>query len=209
MSFDFKKLILIYVGALLLFCLSTFADTVKEPKITKDKKMFAVFDTSQGKFKVELFKKQSPNTVDNFVGLAEGTKEFTDPKTQKKTKKHFFDGLTFHRVIEGFMIQGGDPLGNGMGGPGYKFKNEDSELNFSKPGMLAMANAGRDTNGSQFFITTASTPFLNGNYTIFGQVAEGFDVVEKISKVKKKMSPGGEMSEPIEKITINKITIQK
>ncbi len=155
----------------------------------KDKKKmkakFADFETTEGKFRVELFPDKAPETVDNFVGLAEGTKEFTDPKTGKKIKRSFYDGLIFHRVIEGFMIQGGCPLGTGTGGPGYKFKDEfDASLRHSKPGILSMANAGPGTNGSQFFITVAPTPHLDNRHSIFGQVVDGLDVVMKISKVK-------------------------
>ena len=169
----------------------------------KDKKMIAQFETSLGTFKVQLFPEQAPKTVENFVGLAEGTKEFTDPATGKPAKRHFYDGLKFHRVIDGFMIQGGDPLGKGIGGPGYTFADEfDKTLHHSKPGILSMANAGPNTNGSQFFVTVAATPWLDGRHTIFGEVIEGMDVVTKISKAKTR--PG---DVPMEDIVIKKLTI--
>jgi peptidyl-prolyl cis-trans isomerase A (cyclophilin A) len=161
------------------------------------------FETSAGTFKARLFSKEAPNTVANFVGLASGTKEFTDPATGKKTKKAFFDGLIFHRVIPDFMIQGGDPLGTGTGGPGYQFDNEDSAKKFDKPGILAMANAGRNTNGSQFFVTVAATPWLNGGYTIFGEVIEGYDVVKKIST-----EPTGAQDRPIDPVVMKKVTVK-
>ncbi|MCO5112879.1 MAG: peptidylprolyl isomerase [Bdellovibrionaceae bacterium] len=152
--------------------------------------MFAIFHTNKGKIKAELYPKMAPNTVENFVGLAEGTKEFTDPKTGTKTKRKYYDGLTFHRVIPDFMIQGGCPLGTGTGGPGYQFADEfHPELKHDKPGVLSMANAGPNTNGSQFFITVASTPHLDARrsvgqgYSIFGQVVEGQDIANAISKV--------------------------
>src|SRR5882724_11981698 len=135
---------------------------------------YAVFETSQGNIVVRLLENEAPKTVANFVGLAEGTKEFTNEKTGQKVKKPFYDGLIFHRVIPNFMIQGGCPLGTGTGGPGYQFKDEIvAGIGFDKKGLLAMANAGPGTNGSQFFITTAATPWLNGHHTIFGEVTEG------------------------------------
>lgn len=148
--------------------------------------LYAVFETSQGKITCQLFPDQAPETVENFVGLAKGTKEFSDPSSNQSVKRPFYDGLTFHRVIPDFMIQGGCPLGTGTGGPGYKFKDEFSKsLAFDKPGKLAMANAGPNTNGSQFFITVAATPWLDNHHTIFGQVVEGQDVADKISKLPK------------------------
>src|SRR4051812_26274047 len=141
----------------------------------------ATFVTSEGNFKVRLFDEDAPQTVANFVGLAEGTKEFTDPKTGQKTTRPFYDGLIFHRVIENFMIQGGDPLGTGTGGPGYKFADEFSpKLRHKGPGTLSMANSGPHSNGSQFFITLAPTPWLDNRHSIFGEVVEGMDVVNKI-----------------------------
>lgn len=135
--------------------------------IDVNKKYFATFQMEKGgSFKVQLFPDKAPITVNSFVFLA---------------RDGFFDGVTFHRVLEGFMAQGGDPTGTGAGGPGYEFVNEDSDLTFDREGVLAMANAGRDTNGSQFFITFAPAAFLNGGYTIFGQVVEGMDVVNAIT----------------------------
>ena len=149
----------------------------------KVKKMTAIFDTSMGQFKVKLHHLYTPKTVENFVGLAEGTKSWTDPKTNSPTKRPFFDGLIFHRVIKGFMIQGGDPLGTGYGGPGFTFEDEFvPDLKHDKPGILSMANAGPNTNGSQFFIMETDYP-LPPNYTIFGNVTAGQDVVSAIAKV--------------------------
>jgi len=143
--------------------------------------VYAHFSTSLGDFTARLFEAEAPNTVANFVGLAEGTKEFTDPKTGAKVKRPFYNGLIFHRVIPDFMIQGGDPLGTGSGGPGYRFADEfHPKLNHSKPGMLSMANAGPGTNGSQFFVTVAPTSWLDRKHSVFGEVIEGYDVVERI-----------------------------
>ena len=143
---------------------------------------YAVFDTTLGEITCELFPDKAPVTVQNFVGLADGTKEFVDSQTRQRTKRPFYDGLVFHRVIPKFMIQAGCPLGSGTGGPGYKFQDEFSaDLSFDRPGRLAMANAGPGTNGSQFFITVAPTDWLDNHHTIFGQVVKGQDVVEKIA----------------------------
>ena len=163
----------------------------------------AKFETTQGTIVVKLFEKESPKTVANFVGLAEGTKEWTDPKTGQKVKRPFYDGLIFHRVITDFMIQGGDPLGTGTGGPGFRFEDEFSpSLKFDRPGLLAMANAGPNTNGSQFFITEAPTDWLTNKHTIFGEVTEGMDVVKKIIRV-----PKGPGDRPTTPVVINKLTI--
>jgi peptidyl-prolyl cis-trans isomerase A (cyclophilin A) len=170
-------------------------DDKKAKDSKKGKQMFAIFETSMGTFKAKLFPEEAPKTVDNFVGLAEGTIEWTDPKG-KKEKKKLYDGTVFHRVIKNFMIQGGDPLGNGTGGPGYKFKDEFSpKLRHSKPGMLSMANAGPGTNGSQFFVTVVPTPWLDDKHTIFGEVVEGMNVVTKISETK--TLPGDKPAEPV------------
>ena len=163
----------------------------------------AKFETTQGTIVVKLFEKESPKTVANFVGLAEGTKEWTDPKTGQKVKRPFYDGLIFHRVITDFMIQGGDPLGTGTGGPGFRFEDEfPPSLKFDRPGLLAMANAGPNTNGSQFFITEAPTDWLTNKHTIFGEVTEGMDVVKKIIRV-----PKGPGDRPTTPVVINKLTI--
>lgn len=148
---------------------------------------YAVFNTNQGRIVARLFEKDAPKTVANFVELAEGKREWTHPVTRKKSSDRLYDGTIFHRVIPEFMIQGGDPAGNGMGGPGYKFEDETkgSPHKFSTPGKLAMANAGPNTNGSQFFITVAPTEWLTGRHTIFGEVIEGQDIVEKISRVQR------------------------
>jgi peptidyl-prolyl cis-trans isomerase A (cyclophilin A) len=177
------------------------AGTGKEQK--KDKRMFAIFETNKGKFKVALFNKEAPKTVENFVGLAKGEKTFTDPKSGQKTKKPFYDGLVFHRVIDGFMIQGGDPLGNGTGGPGYQFEDEFvPSLRHSKPGILSMANAGPNSNGSQFFITVAPTPHLDNRHSIFGEVVEGMDVIYKIAGART-----DSMDRPVEPISIKTLKI--
>lgn len=145
---------------------------------------YAIFETTEGSIVCRLFDAEAPNTVANFAGLAEGTKEFTDPKSGQKAKRRFYDGLVFHRVIPKFMIQGGCPLGNGTGDPGYRFADEfHATLKHDKPGRLSMANAGPGTNGSQFFITVAATPWLDNKHTIFGEVVEGQNVATKISQV--------------------------
>jgi peptidyl-prolyl cis-trans isomerase A (cyclophilin A) len=146
---------------------------------------YAVLTTTEGKITVRLFEADAPITVKNFIELAEGAKEWSHPVTRAKSKNKLYDGTIFHRVIPDFMIQGGDPAGSGMGGPGYRFEDEtkSSPHKFDKPGKLAMANAGPNTNGSQFFVTVAATPWLTGNHTIFGEVVEGQEIVVAISKV--------------------------
>jgi peptidyl-prolyl cis-trans isomerase A (cyclophilin A) len=146
---------------------------------------YAVFNTTEGKITVRLFETDAPITVKNFIDLAEGSREWVHPTTRAKSNDKLYHGTIFHRVIPDFMIQGGDPAGTGMGGPGYKFQDETkgSPHKFDKPGKLAMANSGPGTNGSQFFITVGPTPWLTGNHTIFGEVVEGQDIVVKISKV--------------------------
>jgi peptidyl-prolyl cis-trans isomerase A (cyclophilin A) len=143
----------------------------------------ATFQTSAGDIVVKLLPEKAPRTVENFLGLAEGTREWTDPRSGEKAKKPLYDGTVFHRVIPEFMIQGGDPLGTGTGGPGYKFGDEIGPDNkFDRPGLLAMANAGPNTNGSQFFITEVPTPHLNRGHTIFGEVVKGGDLIAKIAR---------------------------
>jgi peptidyl-prolyl cis-trans isomerase A (cyclophilin A) len=165
----------------------------------------AVLHTNHGDITLNLFRDHAPKTVANFVGLATGTKEYADPKTGKKTTGHFYDGLIFHRVIDGFMIQGGCPEGTGTGGPGYKFGDEfHPDLAFSKPYLLAMANAGPGTNGSQFFITVGPTPHLNRRHTIFGEVADqaSRDVVDKIATVRT-----GRGDRPVSPVVIESVSV--
>jgi peptidyl-prolyl cis-trans isomerase A (cyclophilin A) len=167
---------------------------------------FAHFTTSEGMFKARLFETETPNTVANFVGLAEGTKEWTDPRTRQREKKPLYNGTVFHRVIDAFMIQGGDPLGNGTGGPGYKFADEfHPKLRHDKAGILSMANAGANTNGSQFFITLVPTPWLDNKHSVFGEVIEGMDVVQKIGSTPTS-KPG---DRPIKPVMIETITIER
>jgi peptidyl-prolyl cis-trans isomerase A (cyclophilin A) len=144
----------------------------------------ATFVTSEGSFTVRLMPDHAPMTVENFVGLAKGTKPWTDPRNGSSSSGPYYDGTIFHRVIDSFMIQGGDPTGSGTGGPGYTFEDEtpDDGPRFDRPGLLAMANAGPNTNGSQFFVTVAPTEWLSGKHTIFGEVTDGYEVVERISK---------------------------
>jgi len=144
----------------------------------------ATFQTSAGDIVVRLLPEKAPKTVENFLGLAEGTLEWADPKSGEKVKKPLYDGTIFHRVIPEFMIQGGDPLGNGTGGPGYRFADEIGPDNrFDRPGLLAMANAGPNTNGSQFFITEVPTPHLDRGHTIFGEVVKGLELIAKIASL--------------------------
>ena len=167
---------------------------------------YAVFSTTEGKITVRLFEADAPITVKNFIELAEGAKEWIHPETKKKSKDKLYDGTIFHRVIPGFMIQGGDPAGTGMGGPGYKFADETkgSPHHFKAPGKLAMANSGPNTNGSQFFITVTDTSWLTGKHTIFGEVTEGYDIVEKISKV-----PRDGMDRPKKPVVLESVTINR
>jgi peptidyl-prolyl cis-trans isomerase A (cyclophilin A) len=168
--------------------------------------LHAHFTTSEGSFTIRLFDQEAPNTVANFVGLAEGTKEFVDPKTGTKVKRPFYNGLIFHRVIAGFMIQGGDPLGTGTGGPGYKFGDEfHPKLRHTKAGILSMANAGPGTNGSQFFITLAPTAWLDNKHSIFGEVVDGMDVVEKIGNT----ATSKPNDRPLKPITVESVEIKR
>jgi len=167
--------------------------------------MYAVFETSHGRIVARLFPDKTPKTVENFAGLAMAEKEYTDPKVGGKAKRHFYDGLTFHRIITNFMMQGGDPEGSGRGGPGYRFEDEIvADLKFDQPGRLAMANAGPNTNGSQFFITHVPKPHLNGKYTIFGQVVEGMDKVDSIC-----VGVGSQSGQPREPVIMKTVRIEK
>jgi peptidyl-prolyl cis-trans isomerase A (cyclophilin A) len=170
-------------------------------------KVLAQFTTSEGAFTIELFEKDAPKTVANFVGLAEGSKEWTDPRTGEKTKKPYYNGLTFHRVIANFMIQGGDPLGTGTGGPGFSIPDEfGSARKLDKAGILAMANKGTpNSGGAQFFITLAPTEWLNGKHTVFGEVVTGMDVIKKIGATKT-TKPG---DKPVTPITIQSVKIER
>ena len=186
-----------------LFTLMGAASAAQETK-KETAETTAVIKTTAGDITVKLFDRQAPKTVENFVGLATGKKEWTDPKTGKKVKgKPLYNGTIFHRVIPGFMIQGGDPLGTGTGGPGYTFADEVSPLDsFNKPYILAMANAGPGTNGSQFFITVKATPWLDGHHTIFGEVTQGQAVVDKIVNAER-----GANDRPVKAISIKSISI--
>jgi peptidyl-prolyl cis-trans isomerase A (cyclophilin A) len=165
----------------------------------------ATLQTNKGKIVVRLFPDHAPKTVRNFTELAEGAREWTDPRNRKTTSARLYDGTVFHRVIPDFMIQGGDPLGSGRGGPGYTFADEiHPELVFDRPYLLAMANAGPGTNGSQFFITVAPTPWLNRKHTIFGEVTEGRDVVDTISHVKT-----GAQDRPVEDVVLESVTVDR
>ncbi len=168
--------------------------------------LFAHFTTSEGAFTAKLFDAETPNTVANFTGLAEGTREWTDPRNGRKVKEPYYNGTVFHRVIADFMIQGGDPLGQGTGGPGYTFGDEFSpKLRHNKPGILSMANRGPNTNGGQFFITLVPTPWLDNKHSVFGEVVSGMDVIEKIG-ITPTSKPG---DRPLKPISITAVTIEK
>ena len=167
---------------------------------------YAVFNTTEGKITVRLCETEAPVTVANFIALAEGAKEWTHPTTRAKSSGKLYDGTIFHRVIPDFMIQGGDPAGNGMGGPGYRFEDETkgSPHKFDTPGKLAMANSGPNTNGCQFFITVAPTGWLTGKHTIFGEVVEGQNIVTKISLV-----PKGGQDKPHKPVVLESVVIER
>jgi len=167
--------------------------------------LYATLKTSMGDIVIQLFEDKAPKTVANFVGLATGTKEWMDPKTQSKVKKPLYNGTIFHRVIPGFMIQGGDPLGTGTGGPGYRFEDEfAADLKHTKAGIVSMANAGPNTNGSQFFITLAPTPWLDNKHSIFGEVVKGQNIVEAIAN-----APRDFRDRPIKDVTLQEVVISR
>jgi peptidyl-prolyl cis-trans isomerase A (cyclophilin A) len=167
--------------------------------------IYAQFDTTEGSFTIRLFDKEAPKTVENFVGLAEGTREWRDPATGEKKQEPYYDGVGFHRVIKDFMIQGGDRLGTGTGGPGYKFGDEfHPSRRHDRAGVLSMANAGPNTNGSQFFITLGPTPHLDNRHSVFGEVVEGLDVVKKIGAV-----PTNRQDRPVTPVVMNRVTIKR
>ena len=185
-------------------------ETAKEDNTGADMNVYAFMEithagTDMGTVKIKLYPDLAPVTVTNFIELAEGTKEFIDPATGDRVKSRYYDNLIFHRVIPDFMIQGGDPTGTGRGGPGYRFKDEivDS-LKFDKPGKLAMANAGPNTNGSQFFITVVPTPWLNGKHTIFGEVVSGQEIVNRVSEI-----ATGSQNRPLESVIMKKVYIKE
>jgi peptidyl-prolyl cis-trans isomerase A (cyclophilin A) len=166
---------------------------------------YATLKTSMGEIVIQLFADKAPKTVANFIGLATGTKEWIDPKTREKVKRPLYNGTIFHRVIPGFMIQGGDPLGNGTGGPGFKFEDEfQIDLRHSKSGILSMANAGPNTNGSQFFITHKATPWLDGKHTVFGEVVKGQEVVDAIANVSRDFG-----DRPLKDVVLHEVIISR
>jgi peptidyl-prolyl cis-trans isomerase A (cyclophilin A) len=199
-----RKVVLSVLGAAALTLVAA-GPSAAQDKAAKKRApgTYAHFVTTNGEFTVKLLPEKAPKTVANFVGLAEGS---IDPQTGKPGKsKPYYDGLTFHRIIDGFMIQGGDPLGTGTGGPGYRFADEiDKNRHFDKPGIMAMANAGPNTNGSQFFITVAAYPQLPTNYTIFGEVVDGLSVVQAIGKVKTNAN-----DKPTQPVVMKTVTIER
>ena len=187
---------------LLLLLVCTLIGMSAEGK-KKMEKLYATFDTSLGKIVCELYPLEAPLTVGYFTKLAKGELGWMDPRTKEIEKKPLYNGTIFHRVIPNFMIQGGDPLGNGTGGPGFKFDDEFSDkLKFDKVGRLAMANSGPNTNGSQFFITIDKTPWLNNHHTIFGRVVKGQDIANKIAAV-----PRGANDRPDQDVVLKSVTI--
>jgi peptidyl-prolyl cis-trans isomerase A (cyclophilin A) len=192
---------ILLIGALLIDVSYGFAAE------TTDKKgpLYATLKTTMGDIVIQLFDDKAPKTVANFVGLATGTREWTDPKTQEKVKRPLYNGTIFHRVIPGFMIQGGDPLGNGTGGPGYRFEDEfNPDLRHTKGGILSMANAGPNTNGSQFFITLAPTLHLDNRHSVFGAVVKGEEVVIAIGNV-----PRNPKDRPIKDVVLKEVVITR
>jgi peptidyl-prolyl cis-trans isomerase A (cyclophilin A) len=194
------KKILVIVGLVATFAASSIAGAQE-----KKEPLYATLKTSMGDIVVQLYEDKAPKTVANFTELASGSKEWTDPKTSAKVKRPLYNGTIFHRVIPGFMIQGGDPLGNGTGGPGYRFEDEFSpDLKHSKAGILSMANAGPNTNGSQFFITEKPTPWLDGKHSVFGEVVKGQNVVDAIANVPRDMR-----DKPIKDVILQEVVISR
>jgi len=192
------------LSSVLMFAAGTL-QTAAQKEATVPTGVFAVFATSEGNFTIRLFDQEAPKTVENFIGLANGTKEWTDPRSNKKVKQPYYDGIIFHRVIKGFMIQGGDPLGQGIGGPGYTFADEfHPKLRHSKPGILSMANRGPNTNGGQFFITLGPTPHLDDRHSVFGEVVEGLDVITKIGS-----TATDARDRPLKDIVITSVKIER
>ena len=192
---------LVFVAALLISAPNGFAADSPEKK----GQLYATLKTSMGDIVIQLFDDKAPKTVANFVDLATGTKEWTDPKKREKVKRPLYNGTIFHRVIPGFMIQGGDPLGNGTGGPGYRFEDEfHPDLKHSKPGILSMANAGPNTNGSQFFITQKPTPWLDGKHSVFGEVVKGQNVADAIIN-----APRDLRDRPMKDVVIQEVIISR
>jgi len=195
--------IALLVGLALL--LSAGLATAGEKEKSVAEPLYATLKTSLGVIVVRLYDDKAPKTVENFVGLASGTKEWTDPKTGEKVKRPLYNGTLFHRVIPGFMIQGGDPLGRGTGGPGYKFADEfNPDLRHNKAGILSMANSGPNTNGSQFFITLGPTLHLDNRHSVFGEVAQGQDVVAAIGN-----APRGPNDRPLKDVVLQEVVISR
>lgn len=193
-----KNFLTALLAAISIFVASAQAQQIKQS-------LYATLKTSMGEIVVLLYADKAPKTVTNFVDLATGAKEWTDPKNGKKVKRPLYNGTIFHRVIPGFMIQGGDPLGNGTGGPGYRFKDEfHPDLKHSKPGILSMANAGPNTNGSQFFITVKATPWLDGKHSVFGEVVRGQNVVDAIAN-----APRDSRDRPIKDVVLKEVIISR
>ena len=197
-----ERIALLVGLALLLFAGPA---TAGEKEKSMAEPLYATLKTSLGVIVIRLYDDKAPKTVENFVGLASGTKEWTDPKTGEKVKRPLYNGTLFHRVIPGFMIQGGDPLGRGTGGPGYKFADEfNPDLRHNKAGILSMANSGPNTNGSQFFITLGPTPHLDNRHSVFGEVAQGQDVVVAIGN-----APRGPNDRPLKDVVLQEVIISR
>lgn len=180
-------------------------DETPEDYVPGDGDLHAVVHTNHGDIDIEFFEDRAPKTVANFVGLATGKRTWTDPETGEDRNDPFYDGVAFHRIIEGFMVQGGDPTGTGRGGPGYQFRDEfHDELRHDREGRVSMANAGPDTNGSQFFITLRQTPHLNDKHAVFGQVVDGMDVVRAIGEVETNAN-----DQPVDDVVIESVDVER